>query len=379
MLLFFFIVGLNFLFFPLGTMGGDISETMFWILSACGFLSVLLSINKLNFRLAFVFLPIFYMIFRSFFGGILGYTDLIVVRTAGVLGLAFWASRVDRKWIFRGLLISAILQIFFTYAKTINWAADYSELYSWGSMRHRIRYCTMIYAGVLSAWNIYHNKKEPLIWQITAIIGFIAGIATIVHAKSDTIILITALSLAFLILRKYGLVWGLVFTSACIMAGTALEMDGLTCRLVWWEYAFEQWRIGLKPALIGFGVGSWQLVCGIHGFPWHPHNDFLLLLYEQGLIGVLFWFYAFGISFLFGTRNITTTTVFFFLTLSFFTNSGLMYPEMFFLWVLFFGMNFNKDLENDYENRKTPFGFYMPDRTIRKLEGLLGRSYNIRR
>ena len=72
---------------------------------------------------------------------------------------------------------------------------------------------------------------------------------------------------------------------------TSLELFGLRIntegRMAAWEVVIDSYNE--KPWL-GKGVGSSQALIDVH-FPWlnHPHNDYLRILHDYGLVGMVLW------------------------------------------------------------------------------------------
>jgi O-antigen ligase len=72
---------------------------------------------------------------------------------------------------------------------------------------------------------------------------------------------------------------------------TSLELFGLRIntegRMKAWEVIIDSFQ---EAPWMGKGVGSSQAVIDIY-FPWlnHPHNDYLRILHDYGMIGMVFW------------------------------------------------------------------------------------------
>lgn len=346
--LFWFVTALQFAYVPVAQMRWDVGRAS---LLAMGFAGISMTLwlsykKRLQYQHYVMLAPIAYMAVRGCVGGIWGYTDLLVAETLGVMALAVWASMVESKWIYRALAVASILQIIITVCHLVPWQTGYEQSYTYGTMRHHIRFATLMFAGMLSAvWMVQHEKS--LNFKLLAWVILPSTIAAIVVAGSHTILALAAAGLCVIAVLKYGRNALYVFA---VLAAMAICFEGpkqFTAddgRKSMWKTAIRESTESVPAFLIGHGIGAWELQAGAIGQKnvGHPHSSILSMVYEQGFIGFVLWAVIVIAALLLCAGEPVLMLLFGLVTASTFTNSLFYYYDIELIWALLLGAAYRR-------------------------------------
>lgn len=316
------------------------------ILAGCLALSVLAWKRKIGMVQWVILAPLLYVIAHSAFFWVGGYTIYHLFFLISIAGIVATVSIADPKWIYRSLLLAIPIQIFFSYLVKIPWFLELNNhLGGWGTVRHAIRCSTLMYAGVIAGLQIFKHDKNPL-WRQFAVLNIMGGIFVIFHAYSNIIIAITVCSLILWMVHHEKYYYAVVLTLFAVTVYMYVKPEGFVIdqgRLLLWNNTLGHIRKDVADLALGKGIGSWGLwATAVHGdYVGHPHCEFLQILFEHGVAGIIVSHSIFLLLFLLCMGNGNLMIGYTGVSLSFFTNSG-RYPDMALVWAIFAGLALNR-------------------------------------
>lgn len=307
---------------------------------------ILLWINKLSYKHWFLLMPFAYIAIRGLFGYVDGYTIYKIAEYVGIWALMVVASNSDKKYILYALVIAAFIQIAYTYfpINKLYGLNDYwrmqidiksnfnMNLYGWGTVRHKIRFATIIISGIIASLVLFKTTKNRIHLMAIPLFLFV-----VLHSYSNTIITLIAIVVICFIARKnitLAIFAGLFLIFAIKLFGSAYGFGLDSGRSEYWKIAISEPLKNMK-FLFGYGLGYWQLLHG--NLVGHPHNELLLIFFEHGAIGLLFGFCFYFLMSILKTNNYVFFG-FLIISISFLTNSMINYPDMYSVWALWGGM-----------------------------------------
>jgi hypothetical protein len=80
-----------------------------------------------------------------------GYTEYEVLKYVGMAGISMMAMRSNPKLIYWALIATVFLQFFYLFVQ-FPWAIDLQAPYGYGVFRHKIRFSTVMFAGLMGAF-----------------------------------------------------------------------------------------------------------------------------------------------------------------------------------------------------------------------------------
>lgn len=94
----------------------------------------------------------------------MGYTEYQLLPYFGMAGISMIAMRADIRPVAIALCIAVFAQVFFRNTDILQWAVKVAENdkvnTGWGALRHRIRYATVMFAGICGAWYLMAKKRK---------------------------------------------------------------------------------------------------------------------------------------------------------------------------------------------------------------------------
>jgi len=293
-----------------------------------------------------------------------GYTELEAVEYTSLYCLALWASKTSKEKIFKALVIANIIQLAITYYNLIPWIDSFSEfgkLYTFGSARHTIRYSTVLFAGLIGCmYNFFavrrHKGKtiKDDLWRSISIMVAIATLLSLYHAYSNTILALTGLLIIGYGFKKLNpVIFGffsyfLIITICFLLHFKLISLDGFELdagRAKYWLAVIQDfYHTDWISKVFGHGIGYWRLYCRNLGLPnlGHPHNEYLLTIYEYGLCGLA----VFCFVILYGLNKCKSNFYVFsgllLISISLATNSLKEYPEVGLIWAVYLGMAYGR-------------------------------------
>jgi hypothetical protein len=281
-----------------------------------------------------------------------GYSIYSIAFFAAVLILPLFLRECKLELLIYAVLAACIFQFFAGEMKLIPWTNDFGGQYSFGSVRHAIRYSTYMLAGVVVsaiAMTFKKYRKDRFMVSLCAIATFLSvlQIFNINYASQtvQTLFFVFLIVSAFMYTQSF-FFFPMLFVIAVTATFTYLANPSLFAvdlpRFTWWAKAFELSFENVGAVMFGHGVEAWRLICATFQFPPHPHNEIIHILYEFGIVGV--FAALFGVISVFVEmvkKNILAGFGFAVIVASFLTNSG-RYPDMAILASIFAGIGLNK-------------------------------------
>lgn len=272
-----------------------------------------------------------------------GYTVFWLYYMIGAIGISLYTFFVDEKYVVTALLAMAICQIAIEFIFGVKWYTDYGRVddqhcLGWGSVRHSIRYSTILYGGFIATW--YWIRKLQSRWKLLLLIPVMAFLFFIFKSYSNTIMAITVVSLGIMIGKKFGKYGIISFLTFIVFLYVFIRPSGFGLdgdRAAWWPFVWKEILANKMQFLFGHGLYSWYLNCASA----HPHCELFHFIYEFGLFSTIL---IVGAIMLLGLCSMSTFWVFIGfggVTSSFLTNSA-RYPDMTLIWMIFLGLTFKQ-------------------------------------
>lgn len=343
--------------------GHDANDLRFSFMVGAGLIgfAYLFFTGKIGMREIIIMAPLSWLIIQGFAWYVPGYTGFEMVEYIGMLGLMFLVSRGESQYVWRALAAMILIQAAFTFLPVHKlygipklWGNSYEGLktehnlllYGFGTVRHRIRFATLMFVGVVACIMMVTNPKENPWWKGAAISTGLLGLFLMWYSFSNTILLCCILTAIALIAEKKPRMAGTLFVLVGI-TGTLLilgEKFGFVIdepRKIMWKVALAGTFDSAKHAFFGHGLESWELFTGIlpqvNGVG-HPHNEYLKLLFENGIVGMLCLFNSLIMIIMFSERKFIPCFGFSMLLLSFATNGMTSYVDMFSITAIMGGL-----------------------------------------
>jgi O-antigen ligase len=137
------------------------------------------------------------------------------------------------------------------------------------------------------------------VWLGLLAVVFLSPFLLLLHQKWRKIGIALSIGVILLLFAGYFILKSQVLIPSSHSGHTVLNVDSFTERLKIWQNTLCFWK---DIPLLGVGAGNWQFnypSCGVEGIDviqyyqvsfQRPHNDFLWILSEQGLIGLILYF-----------------------------------------------------------------------------------------
>ena len=276
-----------------------------------------------------------------FFCWVPGYTIYALSLWLSVMLLAVFVAKCDPEYVSWAFLLIVVVQFFSNYWKLVPWAHDYGDNYQYGTVRHTIRYTTLLYVGVIGCLELV-VKKDRFKIAMGSIMGAVS-LYTIftIRPTSHTIVAITCLTFVVLAIR-YSKMIVVPYMVICAVVVVYVYFKGDMildhARNGWWSGTLSECFATIKSMVVGRGFYSFPLTHGESSFctPWHPHNELINVLYDVGITGTIAILGFVG-WITYRLRNSFVRMVGFLgVSGSMLTNS-VRYPDMAFIWAFFIG------------------------------------------
>jgi hypothetical protein len=324
----------------------DLQRTDIHLISMFGIIGVLFlaASNKLT-KIDFILcIPAAALCLLSLPNWVNGWTEYQCAFLVGLTCIVLLSMRAKTVWIMRAMAISVIIQSAVHHFSLIPWANHFPFATDdvWGTFRQHIRYSTIMYAGLVGAWWIAHNRhgwERGAGWAVGSLACF-----EIVHSNAHIPLACAAVSLAILISARYKnrvayAAWAVLAIGVGYMLWHGVHTLGWTHgRYPIWPVAAAAICDSWQSIIIGHGAGSWQLWTGAYGLTYltHPHSSALEMIFCFGFAGFAVTAWAVLGCAVLGMWSPVIMLGFLGLCASTLTNSA-MYPEVALLIATFAG------------------------------------------
>jgi len=262
----------------------------------------------------------------------------------GLCGICFIVSSLDSRvvrWVLIGGMIS---QMYFRYVGIpgMDWEIEIDDhLGGWGTVRHAIRYSTIVFVGILALIKELDTSKRVYI-KIACGVLICFGLFSMVGAYSNALIAIMIIILYTYLVKYLGYrkFWSVPIPAWFALVGVLLflllkpngfELD--SGRIALWSECWHSITESANTFFLGHGTHSYNLFVNTA----HPHNEYLALWYDFGFIGLFFILGIIGLIICMSFGEMWLLMALIGILISFGTNS-VRYPDMSILLAILSGL-----------------------------------------